>query len=220
MKKLITFYSESHKDIYDIFYKSYCVYLKNDYILHPLLIEQISPTGEYESKGFDLTMLKKIEWIIKNIDPNDDEPLVFADCDIQFFENINEELGEYDILFQEDIGSYCAGFFICKQNLLVLEFFKYVYETLEINLDGIIHDQTIINHLLFNNIFPNIKVGLLDRNKYWTIANSNGGRVWNGEEINNIPDNIIMHHANFTVGIQNKLQLLNKVKEKNENNQR
>jgi hypothetical protein len=29
-----------------------------------------------------------------------------------------------------------------------------------------------------------------------------------------------MHHANFTVGIQNKLQLLNKVKEKNENNQR
>jgi hypothetical protein len=214
MKKLITFYSNSHKEIYDIFYNSYCKYLINDYNLSTLNIDQMSPTGEYESEGFDLTMLKKVEWIIENINTNDSDILVFADCDIQFFQNIEEDLGEFDIKFQEDIGSYCAGFFICKQNQKVLDFFKYVHETLKLNLDGKIHDQTIINHLLHNKIFTDINVGLLDKNKYWTVANSNGGQVWNGETINYVPKEIVMHHANFTVGIKNKLQLLNRIKEK------
>jgi hypothetical protein len=214
MKKIITFYSDSHKEIYDMFYKSYCKYLQDTFQLKVKKIEQVSPTGEYETEGFDLAMLEKIEWIIENIDLNDNNWMVFSDCDVQFFKNIEENLGEYDILFQEDIGSYCAGFFICKQNQKVLDFFKYVYETLKLNLNGKIHDQTVINYLLLNKLFTNIEAGLLNRNKYWTVANSNGGRVWNGEEINNVPNDIIMHHANFTVGINNKINLLNKIKTK------
>jgi hypothetical protein len=217
MKKLITFYSESHKDIYNIFYNSCNKYLKN-FDLKCKIINQVSPTGEYESLGFDLTMLEKIKWIIENIDTNDDNYMIFSDCDVQFFQDINEDLGLYDILFQEDLGSYCAGFFICKQNQIILNFFEYVREALELNMNGIIHDQTIINHILHNDAFPNIKVGFLDRNQYWTIANVNGGRVWREEDsISHVPKEIIMHHANFTVGIKNKMSLLKQVKYKYDN---
>lgn len=216
MKKLITFYSESHKDIYDIFYNSCNKYLKN-FDLKYKIIDQVSPTGEYESLGFDLAMLEKVKWIIENIDINDNNYMIFSDCDVQFFQDINEDLDLYDIMFQEDLGSYCAGFFICKQNQIVLDFFNYVYETLVLNMNGIIHDQTIINHILHNNAFPIIKVGLLNRNKYWTIANVNSGQRWNdGDEISYVPNDVIMHHANFTVGVKNKIELLKQVKIKYE----
>jgi hypothetical protein len=216
MKKLITFYSETHEVLYGLFH----VTLKNinkeqKYDLRTKKIDQISPTGEYESPGFDLAMLEKISWIIKNIDVNDPNYLIFSDCDVQFFRDIDEDLGDYDIKFQEDLGSYCAGFFIAKQNNTVLEFFKYVYEALKMNLNGVIHDQTMINYILNNNAFPGIKVGMLPRDKYWTVANINGGKRWEpGDIITEVPTNIVMHHANFTVGISNKINLIAEVRKK------
>ena len=37
--------------------------------------------------------------------------------------------------------------------------------------------------------------------------------VWDGQDFN-IPADIIMHHANWIVGVQNKIKLLNLVKDK------
>jgi hypothetical protein len=216
MKKLITFYSESHIDMFNIFKDSCKKYLKN-FELKPKNINQLSPTGEYESLGFDLTMLEKIKWIIENIDINDDNLMIFSDCDVQFFNDVDEDLGENDIMFQEDLGTYCAGFFICKQNKQVLDFFNSVFNILKTNLDGKIHDQTIINHLFKNGLIDGIKVGLLNKNKYWTIANVNGGKLWNdGDGVSYVPNEIITHHANFTIGTKNKINLLNEVRLKYE----
>jgi hypothetical protein len=40
------------------------------------------------------------------------------------------------------------------------------------------------------------------------------GREWNGEEPFEVPDDIVIHHANYTRGIDRKFQLLDMVKEK------
>ena len=53
--------------------------------------------------------------------------------------------------------------------------------------------------------------------KFFTIAHSIG-RVWDGIEVD-IPGDILVHHANWTVGINNKIKLLNMVRENlNRNN--
>ena len=126
--KLLTFYSDSHKELYEEFFlESFNRLLKDSFELKSKHIDQLSKTGEYDADGFSETMVEKLVQIIDNIDITDDEPLVFADCDIQFFEDFSDdittELGDYDIKFQDDIVCVCAGFFVCKQNDAVLNFF-------------------------------------------------------------------------------------------------
>jgi hypothetical protein len=226
--KLITFYSESHKELYEIFLASFNEHLSKKYTLISKKIEQLSPTGEYNSKGFDLTMLEKINWIIDNIDINDKSNLVFSDCDVQFFGDLDFDMSDFDILFQHDYHNnfnyawfpgepnrlgeypnYCAGFFICKQSEKIKNFFLDVRDNLIKNLNGTLHDQTMINKMINDGYI--INHGKLNSNLYWTVGFSTNGHVWNGQSIK-VPDNIIMHHANFTIGVNNKIELMNLVK--------
>lgn len=210
--KLLTFYSDSHEQMYERYFLESFNKQLSHYKLHAKRIDQISQTGEYESQGFDLTMLQKIEMIISSIDIHE-QPFVYADCDVQFFGDIAYDLGDYDILFQQDYFSdnYCAGFFIAKQSEKVLKFFFDVRSAFVMQMNGTIHDQTIINQMLRSG-YP-IKVGMLPIDKYWTAAFATGGSIWSGQDIN-VPKGIVMHHANFTVGVQNKIDLLEKVKSK------
>ena len=146
MNKILTFYSDTHKILYeDYFLKSYTKHLSKDFKLLEKKIDQISVSGDFASFGFDLTMMEKIKWILDNIDLEDDGYLVFADCDIQFFRNLEFDLDSFDILFQHDFydKNYCAGFFICRQNEKVLNFFKMVYED---NLFGKGGSKAVLKH--------------------------------------------------------------------------
>lgn len=212
MNKLLTFYSETHKEMYEnYFYPSFNKFLSKKYNLIENIIPQICRTGEFASHGFDEAMFKKIELIIENIDISDKNILVFSDCDIQFFSDLEFDLQSFDILFQEDYkGMKCAGFFICKQTKKVLDFFNLVKEEFIKIKDGKIDDQGIINRLLLKNEFG-LNWQFLPTDKYWSVGNATEGKVWNGEKIN-IPNNLIMHHANYTVGIKNKINLLNLIK--------
>jgi len=217
MNKLLTFYSESHIKLYEEFFlNSFNKNLSKNFNLIVKKIPQVCESGDFASNGFDLAMLEKIKFIIENININEDQLLVFSDCDVQFFNDLEFIMDDYDILFQKDYfeKNYCAGFFVSKQNSKVLNFFEKVKNSLIESLNGKIDDQGIINTLLNNND-KLIKSGFLPDNKYWTVGNSTEGRVWNGENVY-IPEDLIVHHANFTIGIENKIKLLNLVKEKNE----
>jgi hypothetical protein len=151
--KIITFYSDTHKELYDTFISSFNKNLSKDYKLYTRKIDQVSPSGEYNSKGFDLAMVEKLSWIIENIDTTDINTMVFSDCDVQFFRDIDFDIKDYDILFQHDyiekfnyswfngenkLGkypNYCAGFFICKQTDKVKSFFQDVKNNLIQNLN-------------------------------------------------------------------------------------
>jgi len=197
------------------FYESYKKHLSKNYKLICEVIPQVCSSGEFASDGFDRAMYRKVQIIIDNIDINDKNILVFSDCDIQFFSNLEFDINNFDILFQKDFyeNARCAGFFIAKQNKKVLDFFISVKSYLEKNMNGKIDDQYVINHLISNNE-ADINHSYLPSNKYWTVGNETLGKVWNGEDIK-IPTDIIMHHANFTIGIDNKLKLLEIVKKEN-----
>ena len=215
--KLLTFYSDSHKELYETFFlDSYNKYLKDSFELNAKHINQLSPTGDYGSAGFADTMLEKINHILDNIDLSDDNVLVFADCDIQFFtdfsDKIKEQLGEFNIKFQTDVSCVCAGFFICRQNETVLNFFTDVKNELDKVRVNKVDDQQVINQFLNSGKYNAYKIGTLPKDEYFTVASSDhGARRWNGETFD-VPKNIVAHHGNWTVGLDNKFKLMNFVK--------
>lgn len=216
--KLLTFYSDSHKELYETFFlDSYNTYLKGSFDLKAKHIDQLSKSGDYGSQGFADTMFEKINHVIDNIDLNDSEPMVFADCDIQFFEDFSEtiinDLGSNNLMFQDDVACVCAGFFVCRQNQLMLDFFNDVRNTLDTARERRIDDQQVINQFLNSGKYSDYKIGKLSRDKYFTVAASNlGPRQWTGGEFN-VPDQILVHHGNWTVGLENKFKIMNYVKD-------
>ena len=215
--KLLTFYSKSHSNIYEnYFLDSYNKYLKDELELIPLKIEQLSKNGEFNTEGFEETMLHKIEHVISNIDMSD-EYLIYSDCDVQFFDKIVDdllyEIGDNEIAFQDDSTGLCAGFFICKQNNKVKEYFENVLRILKSfmrngKLPQGISDQYIINK---TNRFKDIKITSLPKDKYFSVSNANNRKRWTGEDFT-IPKNIKLHHANWVWGTHEKINLMNYVR--------
>jgi hypothetical protein len=202
--KLITCYSDSHESMFDkYFLPSFNSHLSN-YELKVKKLKQISSTGNYGSRDFNLTCKEKIRWILENFEIDSKEEVVYSDCDVQFFGKLDYFLGNNDILFQYDYNRYCTGFFIFKQTKTVLDFLLSVEKMTSSGMD----DETASDGILKNH---KIVCGILPKEKYWTIGSITKGNVWTGQKFD-CPKEIIMHHANWTVGIPNKLLLLEIVK--------
>ena len=163
-------------------------------------------------------MLRKVDYILDCLDAG--EIFIHADCDIQFFDscfdkmkNILEE-NDYDILGQHDgnlmgMDTMCAGFFMAKPSDKMISLFKEVREMVVSGKAG--NDQLALNGLLKLNPLE-VKYGLLDES-YYSVWRCNGIREWKPENDVVIPDNLVMHHSNYTAGIPNKLKLMEIVRE-------
>ena len=204
-------YSPSHKILFDeYFFKSFP---HHEFNLHIQLDEQKCPSGNYHSQGYAESCLLKVKMLINACKNNMNSYFVFSDIDVQFFGNIKdiliEELGDYDIACQSDNHVYCAGFFICKCNKKTLALFEAMANDLECNLNNLDMD---CQHML-NKYIPILGINAKYlSNKFITVGNIMSG-VWDenrGEII--FPKDILMHHANFTIGVPNKIKLLEMVR--------
>ena len=132
-----------------------------------------------------------------------DEYVLYADCDLVFFKftevDLKFRIGDKDALFQSDAGMLCAGFIFMRPSKRLAEFFKHcIYDY----RNGKENDQDVINR---NRRMMNF--GLLPA-EYYNIAFANHGKVHNFGDPVIIPENIRIFHANWTVGIDNKVELL------------
>ena len=202
--KIYTVHSDSHNELYN---KFFLPTLPKDVELNSYFIPQECKTANFKENGWKQTCYKKTEIFLRACEENRNSLFLFADVDIQFFspkivDIILEELQDYDIACQYDTGylPYCSGFFISRVNNRTIDLFN------TINKEYIEEDQTSLN------IHINKCKAKFLSNKFYTVAQSIG-MVWNGQDFN-IPADIIMHHANWIVGVQNKIKLLNLVKDK------
>lgn len=133
------------------------------------------------------------------------EPFVISDVDVRFYNFSPEDLSRemdpktgvsWDLLAQPDDGTFCAGFMFIRPNLANLELFRLV-------LGGISEyksDQESLNSFALPRLGNLVKASLLPPEKYWTV-----GPGWAGGEP---PSGLAVHHANWMIGIDNKLNLL------------
>jgi lipopolysaccharide biosynthesis glycosyltransferase len=200
--KLYTIFSPSHKIMYDDFFLKT---LPNEFELVSKEIPQECSTGEFYKEGWSKTCYRKVEFFIQACEENIGKNFIYSDVDIQFFGKIKDallnELGDYDIACQNDTGPYyCSGFFICNANQRTLNMFNMMKKNYNKE------DQTSLNEQIHL-----VKSKFLSR-RFFTVAHSTNS-VWNGQDFY-VPNDILIHHANWTGGIDNKIRLLDLVGKK------
>jgi hypothetical protein len=206
--KLYTIYSPSHEKLYvNYFLQSAPI----EFQIKTLKIDQECPSGEFYTNGWSKTCFRKIKYFEQACLESQGELFVFSDVDIQFFGNIKDiliqELGDKDIACQDDSGNIvnpnhrcCSGFFVCRGNKKTLNMFRQMRE------NYFLEDQTTLN-----NYIHLVDAKLLSK-KFFNIGHLIN-KVWEGEDFT-IPYPVLVHHANWTKGIHNKIKLLDIVKQK------
>jgi hypothetical protein len=211
--RLYTFYTSSHTEIYEnYFLKSFNKYLSSDFELHAEFGVQKTKQGDFTDPELGSSMDDKLTLLKRAIEENYGKWFIYADCDIQFFNNIKDDINNYinigekqdiDMFCQEDCNSICAGFLLLKSSKKVHDF-----------IDLISKERHKFNNdqLAMNQYANYIRYSFLPRNIYYTVGNYNGGRVWNDGDTIYLPNKILLHHANFTIGVKNKIIMMDEVK--------
>lgn len=212
---VFTHYSDSHKEMYEDYFKSSLrdLYSKEEVLIKATYHPQTTDTGSFMSRGWLDAMDIKLNVIIEAL--NETDEFIFADCDIQFFKPfvhyVQDALIENDLVCQEDRGSLCAGFFGCKSNDRTKELFN----TIKKNFRQMVNDQVALNN--YKHI---VHSSTLDKDQFYTIGNffenEDGTFIWDNKSNIIPPPNILLHHANYVVGVENKIKLLKMIKQ-NEN---
>lgn len=159
--------------------------------------------GTYLNNDFLNAIEFKVSLILRALEENPDEYFVWSDCDIQFFRPIKADLlahvAGYDIAAQSQGPKdlMCAGFFICHSNPRTRALFKKIHE----NWRQHRCDQHTLN--LFRD---SVRWKLLPK-QYSHVYFMIGG-LWKGQAFDINRENMSMFHACWTVGMANKLKLM------------
>jgi hypothetical protein len=224
--KVYTIYTESHSVLLNNFFLPSLSYIPNIELIIDYKPQDCS-SGEYMQNGWLSTMKHKVRLHIDACKKTEDEFFIYSDCDVLFLNKdlvpcILSELGDDDIACQNDIAIYnnratcCAGFFISRTNEKTVRLWESVLE--KMNLlpeDTTEQDQSLLNYFLDKQ---NINYRTLSP-RFFTLARHKK-ELWDQKTNNfdfNIPEDIMVYHANWTHGIDNKIALLNYVKSKKEN---
>lgn len=213
--KLYAIYTPSHRVFKD---KWFLPSIQDDFDLVIEFHKQICSSASFMSSGWANTMIKKVELIIRAIEENWGKVFIYSDVDIQFFAPVQNKIEQLikgkDIVFQKNnpAGKICAGFFACRGNEKTLQLWQDVHRYMINNKE--ISDQATLNKCLrgknknkYNVIWdylPNIFFG----------GGTLTGCSWKPKKKLPIPKKIVMHHANYSIGIKNKIAQLNYVRKK------
>lgn len=231
----------SYTDTHEIFLKEFFLKtfpFEEEVSLFAEKLPQKCRTGSLFDVGWRDQMIEKQIFINKCLSSfSKDEVLVFTDVDISFYGNIKTDLisslGTQDICFMKDHNSdttgRCGGFFITKPTDKMKTFFADVLKRLKSYTDTSVSfetsEQMTINALLGER--QDIKWAYLPA-RYYThglyihgiknFSDDNQMGLWwenkTHEEKSSIfvPQDILVHHANWAHGIENKKELLEWVK--------
>lgn len=207
--KILTFYTDTHIPFLELFMKTLAEVDRGNLDVIARKYAQECPTGEFASDGWNQCMHRKIEFILHYMKSMDEgEKFIFSDADVQFFRSpapyIDKVLDGQDIAFQNDYyGHACAGFFYARNNRKVEDFFYEVLDNIKDNRD----DQDTINKLL-----PQKKVDYaLLPPQFFTWGSFYNH--WHGETEFPLPEHLIMHHGNWVMGVDKKMELMQTVRE-------
>ena len=210
--KIITFFSKSHTCLYKRFMNTF-PYDKDIDLVVRYMPQECDGNYDTWNENWMKTMYRKVQYIIDYLDEiKEGELLIHADIDIVFYRSFVKDLEKLmndsgnDIMFQNDGSTLCMGFFVVRKSDHIVKLFNDLYE----RMGDYEHDQDAMNNIL---PFSGIQYDKLPE-RYFSYGPLNGLKRWTVDCTHvNVPDDIVMHHANWTVGIDNKLKLIQQVKD-------
>lgn len=165
-------------------------------------------SGRYMSDGWLACMRDKVELLIQAVDDNPGECLLHLDADVQFFvPRIEPILLRYldrcDLVAQSDGEGdrsevYCGGFFAFRANEAIRELFE---QMLLLMGERRINDQEALNQAIHSS---EVAADLLNSDHFWSPRSG-----WKPGMPLNLSPSAVFHHANWCVGVEDKVQQLN-----------
>jgi hypothetical protein len=175
--------------------------------LHIEMMPQECATGDYMAAGWNATMLRKLELCIAAAD-SAEHIVAVVDCDVRWHGSIDPVLEciERDTIVGhfDAPGVFCAGVMFFRPSDLIRRVFARAYALL-VN-DRVDHDQTGINVAAREK-----GVNLVAHPAIWSHGCVKPGRWEPGLPLPEAPQNMILHHANWCVGVENKAKLLREI---------
>lgn len=201
--KAYTTFTPSHRVLFENYFLRT---LPSEFELFAEEIPQECPSGDFYQEGWDKTCFRKVKLFKKACEENMGQPFFFCDVDVQFFGPIKDrllhELGRNDIVCQDDITTYSSGVYVCQANESTLKMFDLMLNNYNKE------DQTTLNDFIHT-----VKHKFLSR-RFFTFGHV-VARPWRGEDFD-IPSTILVHHANWVVGVENKIKIMDLVRDKYE----
>ncbi len=212
--KLYALYTPSHKVLVDDFFLPS---IQDDFEIILQETNQTCPTARFRSAGWTKTTIQKVDLIIRAIKENWGNIFIFSDVDIQFFGPIKDRIlsliKNNDLIIQKNSpnGVMCSGFFACRANEKTLRLWQDVKKIMSRTE---LSDQHSLNKCIrrkrrHRNPYG-IKWAYLPKEFFG--GGTLTGRHWHPGKKLPIPQNILMHHANWTYGIKHKIAQLKYVK--------
>lgn len=215
--KLYAFYTPSHQEFKD---EWFIPSIQDDYELILERFDQECPTGTIMQAGWNNIMVHKLDMILRGIKENWGKVFVHSDVDIQFFGKTKNVLMKAmegkDLVIQRDdpYGEVCAGFFACRGNDRTLKLFEQIKRKV-LEPGNRHHDQDWLNEFIYRSNPFNVTWDYLPREMFMG-GGTYTAQLWLPGRNLPVPDTLLMHHANYTKGPQNKFAQLNYVKGKRE----
>jgi len=232
---LLTYFTPSHAELYrDYFGPSYDEHLRHEFNLLPFYQpEQICPRGEYFAENWTEAVRDKIVKVRDYMANKDTGTIfVFSDVDVVFFEPIGAmietAIRDHDFVFQNDLnGQVCTGFYACRISDRTRSFIEELLQNFDADRGD---DQGNFNHVLGGKVkgdqfrtnqilakrivFKNtdVKVKMFDRRVRSVRLEHVGKKFlkpWEpGDAIPFSCPYPAVFHANWTVGVKNKIALI------------
>lgn len=175
-------------------------------------LQQRSASGSIKTEGFIETIREKYYhmWEFASSLPYG-ELVVCTDCDIQFFkpfaDNLRGYMEKYDIVFQTNVlnpPKLNIGFLCMRWTPAV----RLIFSVMLANMHNFRQEEITMNYLLRHHA-PRVRYRLLPANDYWTVLATPARRFV--EEL--VPPDLFMHHGNGALGTENKILMLQQVRD-------
>lgn len=163
--------------------------------------------GTYGESQYKKSYRKELDNVIAIVEANLGRLIVWTDIDVHMYrhplEEMDLELRNCDVACQMDSGSvYCTGFQFFVASPRIVQFLR-DWAALDDSSDKWSSAQESFNEQILKSdlVFRKLPI------EYWTVGLSGKKEVWDGVSVVSIPKppiGIVMHHGNFTVGLDNK----------------
>lgn len=170
---------------------------------------------DFGTSGFRQACVDKVHFL-REVLAHETEPFVFSDVDVRFYGPVVDDLlkclGDADMACQWDgpYGGECTGFMVIRPNDRTRALWTMVQDCM--HKTGLM-DQDALHSVLISHLRHDVAVEILPE-RYWTFGRND--QHWQPGMPVNPPADMLVHHANWTVGVPNKLRLLDAVKAEHE----
>lgn len=172
--------------------------------------EQLCETGKYNSPGFAEQMWLKLRCLAE-IAIGERVCYVDADCILlpglhDWCESWLSERDRLTIGFGNDVAELCMGTIVFEQSAETIQWWRFLYQLAWMTK---LHDQAALHGLRENSKQVPVNLDVLPNDVFanWATHGEHSQKTWKGEELI-VPIGVLCWHANFCVGVEDKIRML------------